>query len=179
MTYFLRQLKNALLRSLSHHLSALFYHLDPVITEKRFKTLKLSSTESTLQEGTSSPFPKWDLTFLVPLLLISGTTFYGAVLALYLKTGTKCYTWALLASSPQMAYHQAFPRAMWRQIDTSYSLAVPTIVATFASFLRPSNPASSSGVRYLQVTGNTLSIRGKGIRCFAVVVVVLVLLEKN
>ena len=177
MTYFLRQLKNALLRSLSHHLSALFYHLDPVITEKRSKTLRLSSTESTLQ-GSSSPFPKWDLTFLFPLLLITGTTFYGAVLALYLKTG-HFDTWALLASSPQMAYHQAFPRAMWRQIDTSYSLAVPTIVATFASFLRPSNPASSRGVRYLQVTGNTLSIRGKGIRCFAVVVVELVLLEKN
>lgn len=153
MSNLLSKLKHFLIKSIPSHIDSLFNHLDPVITEKKSKTQFKSNFSNSIKTSR-----QWDLTFLFPLITIIGTTLYGTVFITYLKAGY--FDMTILANSPQMAYHQAFPKAMWRQIDTCYTLAIPTIVATFASFLLPENPVSS-GVQYHQNGLNTLSINGK------------------
>ncbi len=155
----------------SSHYQVLYQYLDPLALQSRPGT----DDEYLENNFLSSQHSKWNFKFIFPMVVIVVTMFIGDIyLVCFGSSQTNCFgtdtfqlpPLELFISSPRLMTHQAFPRAMWPQLDIAFSMAAAFGLASYLTFLR--NPYTvdryrevSAGVTKSSRESSRLAVRGK------------------
>ena len=135
---------NYLILLLKFHCQALYRYLDPLLDDHDLEQMSQTahlSNHPFLKPSTS----KWSFIFTFPVVIILTTLLIGNFYLVFWSTAEDpnltqidqlLNLQLLLLNSPRLMTHQAFPRAMWPQMDIAFTMAATFSVVSYLTFLR-------------------------------------------